>query len=69
MSIKHLYLKKSPFIYSTVALTKLLQYAIESNDTRLQDIQVKGDQIVNPSEGIRTRSKAALGICCSREFY
>ncbi|KAI0216737.1 Importin-9 [Lamellibrachia satsuma] len=44
---------------STVALCKLLQHAIEKNDQRLQNIEVKGDQIFNPNEGIRTRSRSA----------
>ena len=48
-------------IYSAIALSKLLQHAIESNDPRLQNIQVKGEPIVNPNEGIRTRSKTAKG--------
>ncbi|XP_076807350.1 importin-9-like [Clavelina lepadiformis] len=42
---------------SIVALTKLLQYGLTSNDERLQQINVRGEQIF--SEGIRTRSKAA----------
>ena len=44
-----------------MALAKLLQHAIEHNDSRLQEIEVKGDQIFCPTDGIRTRSKAAKG--------
>ncbi|KAI8511530.1 Importin 9 [Branchiostoma belcheri] len=43
---------------SSVALSKLLSHGISTNDKRLQDVTVKGDQIFN-HEGIRTRSKAA----------
>uniref|UniRef100_H2ZMC2 Importin N-terminal domain-containing protein n=1 Tax=Ciona savignyi TaxID=51511 RepID=H2ZMC2_CIOSA len=42
---------------STVALSKILEYGIASNDARLMSINVKGDRIF--SEGIRTRSKTA----------
>nr|XP_002127531.1 importin-9 [Ciona intestinalis] len=42
---------------SIVALSKLLEYGISSNDSRLMNINVKGDRIF--SEGIRTRSKTA----------
>ena len=44
--------------YSAIALCRLLQHTIETNDVRLQTIDVKGDPIINPSEGIRTRSRA-----------
>ena len=39
---------------SIVALAKLLQYGVASNDTRLQDINVRGDWIENEA---RTRSQ------------
>ncbi|KAJ7331861.1 hypothetical protein JRQ81_014041 [Phrynocephalus forsythii] len=45
--------------FSSVALCKLLQYGINTDDKRLQDIRVKGEEIFNMEEGIRTRSKAA----------
>ncbi|XP_069694516.1 importin-9 [Periplaneta americana] len=41
---------------STVALCKLLEHGIASNDNRLNDITVKGDEVF-VSEGIRTRSQ------------
>lgn len=44
---------------SSVALCKLLQYGINTDDKRLQDIRVKGEEIFNMDEGIRTRSKSA----------
>lgn len=44
---------------STLALCKLLEHGIKTNDQRLQEIHVKGEQIINPAEGIKTRSKAA----------
>lgn len=44
---------------STVALCKLLQHGINADDKRLQDIMVKGEEIYNPEDGIRTRSKSA----------
>ncbi|XP_022099879.1 importin-9-like [Acanthaster planci] len=44
---------------SITALSKLLQHMINKQDHRLEGIIVKGDQIFNMDEGIRTRSKAA----------
>lgn len=44
---------------SILALCKLLEHGIQTNDSRLVDITVKGDRIVNMNEGIRTRSKSA----------
>lgn len=44
---------------SITALSKLLQHSIATSDNRLEGIAVKGDQIFNQNEGIRTRSKAA----------
>lgn len=44
---------------STVALCKLLQHGLNTDDKRLQDIVVKGEEIYSPEDGIRTRSKAA----------
>ena len=49
--------------FSTIALCKLLQHAIEKNDQRFQNIEVKGDQIFNYNEGIRTRSKSVKSGC------
>lgn len=44
---------------STVALCKLLQHSLNTDDKRLQDIVVKGEEIYSPDDGIRTRSKSA----------
>ncbi|KAL3853056.1 hypothetical protein ACJMK2_016638 [Sinanodonta woodiana] len=44
---------------TSVALSKLLLYAVSHNDTRLQEITVKGDQIIPQTNGIKTRSKSA----------
>ncbi|KAK8783595.1 hypothetical protein V5799_010042 [Amblyomma americanum] len=44
---------------SILALCKLLEHGIQTNDSRLVDISVKGDRVFNMNEGIRTRSKAA----------
>lgn len=46
-------------LFSTVALCKLLQHGLNTNDKRLQDIVVKGEELFGPDEGIRTRSKSA----------
>lgn len=46
---------------SAIALCHLLRHTIETNDVRMQTIDVKGDQIIRPDEGVRTRSKAAQG--------
>uniref|UniRef100_A0A8C8JKP3 Importin N-terminal domain-containing protein n=1 Tax=Oncorhynchus tshawytscha TaxID=74940 RepID=A0A8C8JKP3_ONCTS len=42
-----------------LSLCKLLQHGLNTNDKRLQDIVVKGEEIFGPDEGIRTRSKSA----------
>ncbi|XP_070557729.1 LOW QUALITY PROTEIN: importin-9-like [Ptychodera flava] len=44
---------------STMALVKLLEHIITTSDKRFEGIIVKGDQIFNLAEGIRTRSRAA----------
>uniref|UniRef100_G1KDW6 Uncharacterized protein n=1 Tax=Anolis carolinensis TaxID=28377 RepID=G1KDW6_ANOCA len=59
MSRQHLFYGQYEGKVSSVALCKLLQYGINSDDKRLQDIRVKGEEIFNMEEGIRTRSKAA----------
>ncbi|KAI5093529.1 importin-9, partial [Silurus meridionalis] len=59
MSRQHLFYGQYEGKVSAIALCKLLQHGINSNDKRLQDIIVKGEEIFNPDEGIRTRSKAA----------
>lgn len=40
-----------------LALAKVLEHAISTEDNRFQNIFVRGDRIINPVEGIRTRSK------------
>lgn len=42
-----------------MALCKLLQHSLNTDDKRLQDIVVKGEEIYSPDDGIRTRSKSA----------
>ncbi|KAJ7426649.1 hypothetical protein WISP_13813 [Willisornis vidua] len=59
MSRQHLFYGQYEGKVSSVALCKLLQYGINTDDKRLQDIRVKGEEIFNMDEGIRTRSKAA----------
>ncbi|XP_005988453.1 importin-9 isoform X2 [Latimeria chalumnae] len=59
MSRQHLFYGQYEGKVSTVALCKLLQHGINTNDKRLQDIMVKGEEFFHPDEGIRTRSKAA----------
>ncbi|XP_065451174.1 importin-9 isoform X2 [Chrysemys picta bellii] len=59
MSRQHLFYGQYEGKVSSVALCKLLQYGINSDDKRLQDIRVKGEEIFNMDEGIRTRSKSA----------
>lgn len=44
---------------SSVALCKLLQHGINTDDKRLQDIRVKGEEIYGVDEGVRTRAKTA----------
>uniref|UniRef100_A0A1A8IQK3 Importin 9 n=1 Tax=Nothobranchius kuhntae TaxID=321403 RepID=A0A1A8IQK3_NOTKU len=59
MSRQHLFYGQYEGKVSTVALCKLLQHSINADDKRLQDIMVKGDEIYNAEDGIRTRSKSA----------
>ncbi|XP_031423786.1 importin-9 [Clupea harengus] len=59
MSRQHLFYGQYEGKVSTVALCKLLQHGLNTNDKRLHDIIVKGDEIFNQDEGIRTRSKSA----------
>lgn len=39
-------------------MAKLLEHAISKEDTRFQNIFVRGDRVINPIEGIKTRSKS-----------
>lgn len=59
MSRQHLFYGQYEGKVSTVALCKLLQHGLNTDDKRLQDIVVKGEEIYAPEEGIRTRSKSA----------
>uniref|UniRef100_A0A8C2H7K9 Importin 9 n=1 Tax=Cyprinus carpio TaxID=7962 RepID=A0A8C2H7K9_CYPCA len=59
MSRQHLFYGQYEGKVSAVALCKLLQHGLNTNDKRLQDIVVKGEEIFNPDEGICTRSKSA----------
>lgn len=59
MSRQHLFYGQYEGKVSTVALCKLLQHGLNTDDKRLQDIVVKGEEIYAPNEGIRTRSKSA----------
>lgn len=43
---------------SILALCKLLEHGVKANDKRLMDIVVKGDQILIPGVGPKTRSKS-----------
>jgi len=42
---------------SCLSLCKLIQYALESQDPRLQGIEVQGDQIHGAGDAVKTRSK------------
>ncbi|XP_072237901.1 importin-9 isoform X2 [Leuresthes tenuis] len=59
MSRQHLFYGQYEGKVSTVALCKLLQHGLNTDDKRLQDIMVKGEELYNPDDGIRTRSKSA----------
>ncbi|TRY59713.1 hypothetical protein DNTS_002507 [Danionella cerebrum] len=59
MSRQHLFYGQYEGKVSAVALCKLLQHGLNTDDKRLQDIVVKGDEIFSPDEGICTRSKTA----------
>lgn len=45
-------------VFSSLSLCKLIQYALESQDPRLQGIEVQGDQIFGAGDSIKTRSIA-----------
>ncbi|KAJ1139607.1 hypothetical protein NDU88_005976 [Pleurodeles waltl] len=59
MNRQHLFYGQYENKVSSIALCKLLQYGINTDDKRLQDIKVKGEELFNMEEGIRTRSKTA----------
>ncbi|XP_053562447.1 importin-9 [Bombina bombina] len=59
MSRQHLFYGQYEGKVSSVALCKILQYGVSTDDKRLQDIKVKGEEIFNMEEGIRTRSKTS----------
>lgn len=58
-SKQHLFYGSYEGKVSSVALSKLLSHVIQTNDKRLQDIVVKGEQVFNPNDGIKTRSKSS----------
>uniref|UniRef100_A0A4W3IWF5 Importin 9 n=1 Tax=Callorhinchus milii TaxID=7868 RepID=A0A4W3IWF5_CALMI len=58
-SRQHLFYGQYEGKVSIIAMCKLLQHGINTDDKRLQDILVKGEEVFNPDEGIRTRSKTA----------
>jgi len=58
VSRQHLFYGSYEKKVSIVALAKLLQHGVNNNDTRLQEINVKGDQIIN--EASRTRSQKKI---------
>ncbi|NP_001087649.1 importin 9 L homeolog [Xenopus laevis] len=64
MSRQHLFYGQYEGKVSAAALCKILQYGITVDDKRLQDIKVKGDEIFNMEEGIRTRSKTSRNPEC-----
>ncbi|OCT91946.1 importin-9 [Xenopus laevis] len=64
MSRQHMFYGQYEGKVSSVALCKILQYGITVDDKRLQDIKVKGDEIFNMEEGIRTRSKTSRNPEC-----
>ena len=43
---------------SIVALSKLLQHGVNNNDTRLQEINVKGDLIITPGANTQSRTRS-----------
>ncbi|GIY31004.1 importin-9 [Caerostris extrusa] len=43
---------------SCVALSLILQHGLKENDQRLQNIEVRGDQVFSHSQGPKTRSKS-----------
>ncbi|XP_067683421.1 importin-9-like [Haliotis asinina] len=57
-SRQHLFYGSYERKVSSVALCKLLQHAVSTNDPRLQNITVRGEQIVQQNGGVRTRSKS-----------
>nr|KAF6395287.1 importin 9 [Rousettus aegyptiacus] len=56
---QHLFYGQYEGKVSSVALCKLLQHGINTDDRRLQDIRVKGEELYSMDEGVRTRSKSA----------
>ncbi|XP_054569111.1 importin-9 [Eptesicus fuscus] len=58
-SRQHLFYGQYEGKVSSVALCKLLQHGINTDDKRLQDIRVKGEEIYGVDEGVRTRAKTA----------
>ncbi|XP_063612464.1 importin-9-like isoform X2 [Penaeus indicus] len=59
-SKQHLFFGAYEGKVSAVALAKLLEHGVTSNDTRLQDIIVQGDQVFSPEGRVRTRSQRVV---------
>ncbi|XP_033341884.2 importin 9 [Megalopta genalis] len=56
---QHLFFGRYERKVATVALCKILEFGVTHDDSRLNEITVKGDQIFSGNEeGVRTRSKA-----------
>jgi len=56
---QHLFFGSYETKVSLMALAKLLQYGVNNNDDRLNEITVKGDEVFNDAAGPRTRSTRA----------
>lgn len=56
-SKQHLFFGNYDRKVNILALCKLLEHGIKTNDSRIQEVMVKGDQIIDPVQGIKTRSK------------
>ncbi|XP_031834717.1 importin 9 [Nomia melanderi] len=58
VSRQHLFFGRYERKVATIALCKILEYGVTHDDSRLNQITVKGDQIFSGNEvGVRTRSK------------
>ena len=53
---------------SIIALAKLLQFAVNNNDSRFNEIEVTGDEIIDNS-GIKTRAQRSKGELFSKRFF
>lgn len=53
---------------SIIALAKLLQFAVNNNDSRFNEIEVTGDEIIDNS-GVRTRAQRSKGELSSERIF